>query len=100
MGHFIMEILKMVKKNRNGKLVFKDKIYLKIIWWIMIFCDEGVFIGKMVEFILVIGKIIKWMIMVFLVKKILWKLYNLKEGFGCFFWNDGHKYEGFWKEGK
>ena len=25
---------------------------------------------------------------------------NLKEGFGCFFWKDGNKYEGFWKEGK
>ena len=25
---------------------------------------------------------------------------NLKEGFGCFHWNDDHKYEGFWKGGK
>ena len=24
----------------------------------------------------------------------------MKDGYGCFYWNDGHKYEGFWKEGK
>ena len=25
---------------------------------------------------------------------------NLKEGFGIFYWNDGYRYEGFWKGGK
>ena len=25
---------------------------------------------------------------------------NLKEGFGIFYWNDGYKFEGYWKEGK
>ena len=25
---------------------------------------------------------------------------NLKEGLGAFYWNDGYKFEGFWKEGK